>query len=256
MTLHSYAKVNIFLKITGTRDNYHLLASRFMRVKNLYDTLYIQEKAENKSFCLEGDFGCKTEQNTIYKAYKALLEHTKAQSLERFFHSHKIIVEKNIPSFAGLGGGSSNAACILNFCNQHLKLGLSKDTLASIGASVGSDIPFFVYEYDSANVEGIGEIVKPFDEDALNLEVITPNIECSTPEIFKTYRKHFFTLTKEERAQTLLKEDSKTLLERLSATEANDLFQSARFLYPQLNHYETLGYHFSGSGSSFFKRVY
>ena len=69
----SYAKVNIFLKIAGIRDNYHLLVSRFARVHNLYDTiLFIKNKSDE--FTLEGDFSCKLYENTIYKAYIKLCQ--------------------------------------------------------------------------------------------------------------------------------------------------------------------------------------
>ena len=65
MTKKSYAKVNIFLKIVGKRDNYHELVSRFVRVKNLFDMITF-EKGDFEDFTLEGDFGCTTQQNTIY----------------------------------------------------------------------------------------------------------------------------------------------------------------------------------------------
>ena len=62
----AYAKVNIFLKITGTRDNYHEIISRFMKVDSLFDELSFIPKEEcggkSESFCIVGDFSCETEE--------------------------------------------------------------------------------------------------------------------------------------------------------------------------------------------------
>ena len=104
-TQKSYAKVNIFLKIVGKQDGYHLLASRFAKVYSLFDTIsFVPSKQQD--FVLEGNFGCKTQQNTIYKAYEAL---NKIYNIQDIFKHYKVVVKKQIPEFAGLGGGSSNA---------------------------------------------------------------------------------------------------------------------------------------------------
>ena len=71
MIYKAYAKVNIFLKIVGTRGDYHELVSRFIRVENLYDELKFSDKKEDCEFELVGDFGCDLKSNTIFKAYKA-----------------------------------------------------------------------------------------------------------------------------------------------------------------------------------------
>ena len=156
MTKKSYAKVNIFLKIVGVRDNYHLIASRFVRVKNLFDTISFIKK-EVESFTLEGDFSCSLEKNTVFKAYKEL---ENFDGVKEFFKHNIVKIEKNIPEFAGLGGGSSNCATFLNMVNEACNLNLNKEELAKIGSNIGADVPFFVYEFDSANVSGIGELLK------------------------------------------------------------------------------------------------
>ena len=184
MSEKSYAKVNIFLKISNKRESYHELVSRFVRVHSLYDTISFV-KSSRKAFCIVGNFGCKMETNTVYKAYK-LLE--KYDGVKEFFENHSVEIEKNIPEFAGLGGGSSNAATFLIMANKYCKLNLSKHELSEIAVNIGADVPFFVYEYDSANVTGIGEIVEKFDEEMLNIDTITPKIKCNTGEIFKVFR--------------------------------------------------------------------
>ena len=177
MTKKSYAKVNIFLKIAGKRDNYHELVSRFVRVQNLFDMISF-EKGDFKEFTLEGNFGCTTQQNTIYKAYLKLS--AVSSKVEEFFSSHKVTVNKKIPEFAGLGGGSSNCATFMIMVNELCNLNLTKDQLSAIGATIGADVPFFIYEYDSANVTGIGEVVTQFDEEPLDIETFTPKVECNT----------------------------------------------------------------------------
>ena len=249
MSEKSYAKVNIFLKISNKREGYHELVSRFVRVHSLYDTISFV-KSSRKAFCIVGNFGCKMETNTVYKAYK-LLE--KYDGVKEFFENHSVEIEKNIPEFAGLGGGSSNAATFLIMANKYCELNLSKDELCEIAVNIGADVPFFVYEYDSANVTGIGEIVEKFDEEILNIDTITPKVKCNTGEIFKVFRENFYKQITKEEANRLLKMKSIEILNNLNIKEANDLYEPALSLYPQLNDYAKKDWFFSGSGSSFFK---
>ena len=256
MKIHkAYAKVNIFLKITGVRENYHEILSRFMRVENLYDELSFVKKsdAKFKDFEILGDFSCTTEQNTIYKAYRALKEFTNSKELELLMQSYAIKVKKSIPAFAGLGGGSSDAATYLHMCNETLNLGLSVKILAKIGLEVGADVPFFVYGYKSANVSGIGEIVEEFDEELLAIETYTPKIEISTPKVYQIYRKDFFAPIDALEEERLRKSFSLDILENMTPKEANDLFQPALQEYKNLEIHQKDGYFFSGSGSSFFR---
>lgn len=248
------AKVNIFLKVTGKRGDYHEILSRFMAVPSLHDTLHFFPK-EQPDFVIDGAFACTVEQNTIYKAYRALLKATGSVELEKLMRSHGVAVTKRIPAFAGLGGGSSDAATYLKMCNEVLHLGLSVQALAQIGAEVGADVPFFVYGYPSANVSGIGEVVEPFDEAPLPIVTRTPAIEISTPAVYRRFRESFYRELPAERYDYFARTDSATLLRELSADEANDLFEPALSLYPALKEHYRHGWFFSGSGSSFFRAV-
>ena len=249
MSEKSYAKVNIFLKISDKREEYHELVSRFVRVHSLFDTISFV-KSSRKAFDIIGSFGCNMETNTVYKAYK-LLE--KYDGVKEFFENYSVKIEKNIPEFAGLGGGSSNAATFLIMANRYCELNLSKDELCKIAVNIGADVPFFVYEYDSANVTGIGEIVEKFDEEILNIDTITPNIKCNTGEIFKVFREKFYKQISKEEADKLLKMKSVEVLNNLNIKEANDLYEPAISVYPKLEEYTQNNWYFSGSGSSFFK---
>ena len=249
MSEKSYAKVNIFLKIADKRDNYHELVSRFVRVHNLYDLMSFV-KTSRKAFDIIGDFGCNLESNTVYKAYR-LIE--KFNGVNEFFKNYGVKIEKNIPEFAGLGGGSSNAATFLIMVNKYCNLNLSKDELCQIAVKIGADVPFFVYEYDSANVTGIGEVVRKFEEELLNIDTITPNIKCNTGEIFKIFREKFYKQISKEESNRLLNMKSIDILKELSIKDANDLYEPSLSLYPQLSEYAKENWYFSGSGSSFFK---
>ena len=248
----AFAKVNIFLKITGKRGNYHEIFSRFMKLSNLYDELSFEAK-EEPGFVLYGDFSCETKHNTIYKAYEALMDETHSDALANLIETYAIKVDKKIPSFAGLGGGSSDAATFLKMCNNTLDLGLSLNELAKIGARVGADVPFFIYDYPSANVSGIGEIVEKFNEEPLALETLTPKIEISTPKVYQSFRENFYKELNHDEYGKLSVMTSKEILQNYSIADANDLFEPALHLYSELKNSYQKGWFFSGSGSTFFK---
>ena len=248
--MKSYAKVNIFLKITGKRGNYHELISRFMLIKNYFDEIEFKPSREEQ-FSIEGDFSCSTQQNLIYKAYIELLNYTNNLDIKEFFKYNRVSVIKIIPEGSGLGGGSSNAATFLKMINENLNLGLSVEELVKVGLKVGADVPFFLYDIESANVSGIGEIVKECSEEALELNIVTPKIYCNTADIYKNFREKFYKETKEIDKFKNLK--SYEVFEKFSIDKANDLYLPALELYPELEKYAKDGFLFSGSGSSFFK---
>ena len=253
MLKRSYAKVNIFLKIAGKRDGYHELVSRFMLVKNLYDTIELIED-HPKKLTLLGDFGCEPKKNTMYKAYRLLSG--LSPKVGELFNRYSVKVEKKIPEFAGLGGGSSNAAALMNMINDKCGLNLSKEELVEIGVKIGADVPFFIYEYESANVTGIGERVEKFDEELLHIKTYTPKIKCDTGQIFRTFREKFYKEINSKDAKRLMKMKSRDILQELSTEEANDLYLPASHIYSELKDPSLITHHsspyFSGSGSSFF----
>jgi 4-diphosphocytidyl-2-C-methyl-D-erythritol kinase len=223
-----------------------------MRVDSLYDELSFVPKDE-ESFKIIGDFDCTTEQNSIYKAYTTLRDATGSEALQKLMRSHGVLVKKSIPAFAGLGGGSSDAATYLKMCNEVLHLGLSLNELAEVGLKVGADVPFFIYGYDSANVSGIGERVEEFKEELLKFEVYTPDVKISTPKVYQIYRENFFAPIDGFKTQELKETPSKEILKSMSPAEANDLFEPALQEYKELKNHYKQGFHFSGSGSSFFR---
>jgi len=258
MIQKSYAKVNIFLKITGRKEYngnfYHTLNSRFMIVENLFDTIEFTP-CKCSSFTIDG-LDIDRENNIIYKAYKALNIHTGDLDILDFFYNHKVVVNKKIPMGAGLGGGSSNAATFMLMVKEACNLKISIDELASIGATIGADVPFFIYGYKSANVSGFGEIIEPFNEEPLNLKVVTPPIKCNTALVYKTFKEHFLKDVSANSGASLMLNRSIDILNTIKdPQELNDLYKAALIIYPKLKDYQKDGYFFSGSGSSFFKVV-
>jgi 4-diphosphocytidyl-2-C-methyl-D-erythritol kinase len=256
MRIDAPAKVNIFLKITGYKEGYHTLLSRFVQIPHLYDTLTFIPAHRSENFRIEGCGDVAVKNNTVYLAYQALYEHTASTQLRDFFRTHTVRIEKRIPSGAGLGGGSSDAAAFLRLANEVCELKLDIDTLAKIGAKTGADVPFFVYDYPSANVTGFGEIIEPFDEIPPKLEIRTPPIHCNTAEVYKIFKTHFLDEIDTASFQGWEKEKSETLLKRINdAQRLNDLYRAALLRYPELadTTYAKEGWFFSGSGSGFFK---
>ena len=247
MQIKAHAKINTFLKITGHKDGYHTLKSRFIRVPHLYDTIsFIPQKCEN--FTIDGCDGIPIKLNIIYKAYEVMNIETD------FFKNHKVVVKKNIPSGAGLGGGSSDAAAFMRLFNEVCKLNIDTPTLAQIGSTIGADVPFFIHNYDAANVSGFGEVVEEFKgEEPFKVELYTPNIHCDTPLVYKTFKKELFDTIDLKSFEGWEKLSSKEVLEKVDAVEANDLYKASLIAYPELKEIAPKDWYFSGSGSTFFR---
>jgi 4-diphosphocytidyl-2-C-methyl-D-erythritol kinase len=246
MTKKAHAKINTFLKITGHKNGYHTLLSRFIKVPHLYDTIrFVPQECE--SFTIEGCGDVPVESNTIYKSFLAMNVETD------FFRYHKVVVDKKIPTGAGLGGGSSDAGAFMRLFNEVCDLQIDTPTLAKMGSTVGADIPFFVYDYKSANVSGFGEIVEPFKDEPFEIELFMPNIHCDTPLVYKTFKRELFDSIKTTSFWGWEKLTTKEVLEEADAVMANDLYRASLIAYPQLKEMAKEGWYFSGSGSTFFR---
>lgn len=168
------AKVNLHLRVYGRRnDGFHGLLSLFQAV-SLADTLVIRSLKESDTINIGGDFDCPIRETTIFKAVTAF----RAASGMRTGLS--IDVEKKIPAGAGLGGGSSDAASVLLGLQALLGGALSPSELASLGASIGCDVPFFLSSA-AAIVSGRGEFIQPIEaRDDFSLVVVYPGFSVPT----------------------------------------------------------------------------
>jgi 4-diphosphocytidyl-2-C-methyl-D-erythritol kinase len=188
LTRQAPAKLNLFLHITGRRaDGYHLLQSVFVRI-DWCDTLHFELTHDGRMTRLDSLNETDKplpESDLSIRAAKALQANT-GVALRRNFGA-KITLEKRIPSEAGMGGGSSDAATTLLALNELWQTGLSLQQLAAIGVTLGADVPFFLYEKD-AWVEGIGDKITSIDLSRLPIStrflVIKPPSGISTPEVF------------------------------------------------------------------------
>ena len=244
--MKSFAKINVFLKVVGTRGNYHEILSRFVLCEQLFDEIYFEK---SNSFTIECD-NKEIKENIIQKAIDELKKAGFSNELDEFFSSHKIIISKQIPIGAGLGGGSSNAATFLLMVNDELNLNIKRENLIQIASKIGADVAFFVSGYRAANVSGIGEIIEEFDDEVPNLNIFTPNVFCSTPMVYQEFRSNFLQYIDVNAAKKMQNLKSKELLEIYKNEELNDLFAPCFKLYPQMNEFKDK--FLSGSGSSVF----
>lgn len=182
MILHPNCKVNIGLHILDKRlDGYHTLHTLFYPVKGLCDCLEVN-KSDVFSFKQSGlVVDCPSENNLVMKCYHAMREQFGR------IGDVSIHLEKRIPSGAGLGGGSSDAAHMAIALNEIFNLKLSRNTLAQIVTPLGADCPFFIYNCP-CRAEGIGEILTPIDKNTFEgkyIVLVKPDISISTREAYR-----------------------------------------------------------------------
>ena len=171
------AKLNLFLHVVGRRcDGYHLLQTVFQFI-DFYDELEFSLRNDGEIHQAELLDGISEEQDLAIIAARALQRHTGCSN------GIDIGITKNIPTGAGLGGGSSNAATTLLALNKLWNLNLSRDELAEIGLELGADVPVFVRGYN-AWAEGIGEQLVPIELSQTHFIVVIPPIHVSTVKIF------------------------------------------------------------------------
>ena len=177
VTLPSPAKLNLFLHITGRReDGYHNLQTVF-QLLDYGDSLTFTPNNSGKITISPNLDGVIAKDNLIVRAAKLLQQKTNCTQ------GCDIQIDKKIPMGAGLGGGSSNAATTLVGLNTLWQCGLESKTLADMGRELGADVPVFVHG-NSAFAEGIGEQLTPQEIPEQWYLVVTPNVHVSTAEIF------------------------------------------------------------------------
>ncbi len=180
MTRKSYCKINLGLSIINKReDGFNNLETIFIPYKGIHDTITI-EKNEAVSLEVENaDFTIDVESNLCVRAYRML---------EQDFSISPVSIHliKQIPSGAGLGGGSANAATTLLMLNEMFELELSQLQLAEYAIQLGSDVPFFLHN-DPMYATGRGEVLSPIALDFSNIriEISTPKVHIPTHEAFR-----------------------------------------------------------------------
>ncbi|MEZ8803998.1 4-(cytidine 5'-diphospho)-2-C-methyl-D-erythritol kinase [Vibrio splendidus] len=212
----SPAKLNLFLYITGRRDNgYHELQTLFQFVE-FGDELTVSANSETSSITITPEIpGVALEDNLIWKAATALQQYTST------YFGADIELKKVLPMGGGIGGGSSNAATVLVALNYLWQLNLSDDQLAEIGLQLGADVPVFVRGH-AAFAEGVGEQLQPANPDEKWYLVVKPQVSIATVDIF----------THSELTRNTPKRALATLLEQ---EYVNDCEKIVRMLYPEVD---------------------
>ncbi len=174
MVLSAPAKLNLFLHITGQRDDgYHELQTVF-QLLDWGDTLHFTPNDSGSVRLTGTDIGVAPQDNLVTRA---------AQLLQHGTYGVDIHLEKAIPTGGGLGGGSSDAATTLLALNRLWKVGHSNAQLQALGATLGADVPVFVGGR-TAWAEGIGEILTPIDLPCDWFLIVLPPCHVATAQIF------------------------------------------------------------------------
>lgn len=176
------AKLNLFLHITGRKpDGYHLIQSVFMLI-DWCDTLHFELRTDGQ--ITRADIH--SENTEILPAEDLTVRAAKAlqQACGTTLGAH-ISLEKKIPSQAGMGGGSSDAASCLLALQRLWGVKLPRHQLLAMALKLGADVPFFLFG-DNAWVEGVGEQMTPISLPVADFLVVKPPHGVSTPDIFKS----------------------------------------------------------------------
>jgi len=184
MEIFSPAKINLFIGVTGKRkDGYHDLETIMCRI-GLYDRMVITFGVEKTSLtCSDPDVPENSDNLALRAADLFFREARLKKGLQR--ENISISIFKHIPVGGGLGGGSGNAASTLSALNRRHGNLFSLNELMKMGASIGADVPFFIYK-KPAFATGAGDRLQPFDRFfASYVLVIYPGFSLSTAMIFK-----------------------------------------------------------------------
>lgn len=177
LSLHPPAKLNRFLHIVGRRhDGYHLLQTAFDLI-DWCDQLDIETRSDGQIVRIGGLPEVAAEADLIVRAARLLQDRTGSGL------GCTLSLRKHVPSGAGLGGGSADAAAVLLGLNQLWDLGLPRAELMRLGAGLGADVPVFIGQ-QPAFAEGIGDILSPLPFVQRAYAVIFPGVVLATAPMF------------------------------------------------------------------------
>lgn len=225
--IKSYCKINLSLKILKKLNSgYHNISSlvtfcdlcdviSISRIKNLKDEINFSGKFKK---------GINKKTNTISKVLNLLRSN---QLLDN--QAFKINVRKNIPHGSGLGGGSSNAASLLNYFNSKMKLKLSKNKIKKLADQIGSDVPINLEKRNTFLTGKRGKLLRLNHKFKLNLLIVYPNLICSTKKIYESNRKINFS---KPQIIPYIKNNKKLI--NFLKNENNDLEKTVIKIYPKV----------------------
>lgn len=231
------AKINRFLYITGQRDDgYHTLQTLIQFI-DLYDELSFTLTPSPDIYVTSSAVELNHTDNLVYRAATLLQKHSQCP------HGANIILNKQLPMGAGLGGGSSDAATTLIALNELWELHLPQTKLCELAIQLGADVPVCIAG-SSSFVTGIGEHLEPVSRPSEHLVLLIPDCHVSTAKMFQDPDLPRTTAARE-------------LDELMVSAWDNDFTNLARRDYPAideaiswLEHHTTA--HLSGSGCAVF----
>ena len=224
--IKSFCKINLFLKVVKKLSNgYHNIVS-LITFCNLHDIISISKTSNlNDKISFTGDFkkGINTKSNTATDVLNLLRQKGLIGN-----QKYKINIQKNIPHGSGLGGGSSNAANLLNYFNKVMKLRLDLSKLEKLASQIGSDVPISLIKKNTFLSGKKGKIQRLKKKFKLNLLIVYPNVICSTKKIYMRNKKisplnYKFYRNRNEKLINLLKKENK------------DLEKTVIKMYPKIN---------------------
>lgn len=222
------AKLNLSLKVLGKRsDGFHEV-EMVMTTIDLRDHIELELLPDDRiKVSLDSRFVPEDERNLAYQAAKIL------KDIYQVSLGVHIKIDKEIPVSAGLGGGSSDAAAVLRGLNKLWSLHLSEEKLAEIGATIGSDVPFCVYN-KTALATGRGEKLTFLPSPPISWVILAkPDIGVSTKDVFLALSLEDMKAPNTEMViQALERKD----LQLLYKGADNSLEQTVFSLYPEVKH--------------------
>ena len=248
----SPCKINLFLDIKSKReDGYHLIESLFHTI-DLFDIIKIEESEEFK-ISTSGKYKLNDIEDNIVS--KIFYHFKNENGLKK---NYKINIEKNIPTGAGLGGGSSNAATMIKFFWEELNIKPDNRLIESF-SKFGADIPFFI-KGGLSWVSGIGEKIESFDFTLpYKIILIFPNINVSTKLAYSKFTENDFNKSDIFYIKNLLEKNNKINFNDLYSHTYNIFEKNIFNLEPKIKEYKKKAENeikrkicMSGSGSSLF----
>jgi len=185
ITLEARAKINLGLNIIGKRDDgFHDIETTLTTI-NLADIITFEEKGQEIEVVATG-LDIPSDKNLCYIAAKLFIENFNVKKGVR------INLIKNIPIGSGLGGGSSDAACVLKGLNKLYDLKIPEQSLFEISRKIGSDVPFFI-KGGAAYARGKGDELKYFKLPKMSLVIYWPGYPVLTKWAYEEYDKSLLT---------------------------------------------------------------
>ena len=222
----AYAKINLYLHITGRRDDgYHLIDSMFALV-NVFDIITVSA-AEDLLLEIEGPFSSAigpNEENLVIKAAKLLAKKTDTKK------GALIKLQKNLPPASGIGGGSSDAATTLKLLQHFWQSPITTNKLGRLATEIGADLPAFMLG-KNCYVSGIGDVIAAAPNlPETNLVMVNPGIPLPTADVYNIETKNHSGIFK----KVLSPHYSASSLARYLASSRNDLLPNALKIVPEI----------------------